>query len=74
MRRKRPSRRRVKARFLRYHPITMEDIYNYRLEGFIAGRYEMIRPMVIRRYFKPIRVVLEEISSENLRMAFLGEA
>lgn len=34
--RKRTSKRRLKARFLRGRPISLEDVFNYRLEHFLA--------------------------------------
>lgn len=74
MRHKRLSRRRMKRRFMRYQPIGLEDVYNHRLEKFVERvGYEWTSPRVLRRYIRPVRIVLEELSEANLRMAFLGD-
>jgi len=71
--RKRPSRRRLKARFMRYQRIALEDVYERDLVDFVKRYgYETDHTAMIRRYFKPVRVVLEEFGVKNLRAAFLG--
>ena len=60
---------------MRYRWITLEDIYNHRLVEFVkAHGYESDARRMVRRYFEPIRMVLDEYSENNLRAAFFGEA
>ena len=70
---KRPSRRRLKRHFVRYRPVALEDLYNRDLILFVKRhKWELVGPAMVRRYLEPIRMVLEEYSEANLRMALLG--
>lgn len=72
-RHKRASKRRVKRRFMRYRGIELELIYTHELFRFVSKHgYEMMSPRMVRRYFKPARMILDEMSEMNLRAALLG--
>jgi hypothetical protein len=73
--RKRPSRRRLKRRFLRYRAVSLHDIWRHDLVDFVKWRYKyhVTANLMIQRDRPVVRMDLEEYSIENLRAFFTGE-
>lgn len=74
MRRKCPSRRKLKARFMHGRPVALQDVYERRLDVFVRKiGYDTSDNAMLRRKFPSVKMTLDGFSPENVRMAFLGE-